>query len=363
MRLMHRSRVLVIHPYMPAYRAEFFPLLQERLAGEGVDLVVAHGAPQGDIAARGDAVELSGAIALDQRTFKVRGREVTRWKLPDLTAVGLLIVEQALRHPAIYRAALRRPPDCMLAFWGHGHTMTKPTKAWEAQAKTLLTNRGDWFFAYTTGGRESISRRGFPHDRVTVLNNSMATRPPAGPRSAAAAHTAAFVGGLDASKKLEFLLDAAELVRERVPDFRLIVCGRGDQEGLIQRAAQEHPWIEQRGYVDAREKAALATEASILVMPGRVGLVALDSMVLGMPLLTTTYPWHAPEIEYLQGLLLQTPEDERAYADAVVGILTDDARRESMAAKLMSRAPGYSLDAMVDNFAGGVHAALAAGRR
>ena len=34
-------------------------------------------------------------------------------------------------------------------------------------------------------------------------------------------------------------------------------------------------------------------------IPGRVGLVAVDALAMGLPVHTTRYPYHAPEIEFL----------------------------------------------------------------
>jgi hypothetical protein len=45
--------------------------------------------------------------------------------------------------------------------------------------------------------------------------------------------------------------------------------------------------------------AALSHVSSAIWMPGRVGLVAVDALALGLPVLTTHFPFHAPELEYL----------------------------------------------------------------
>lgn len=359
------TRVLIVYPYMPAYRIAFFDTVRSQLLERGVELVIAHGAPQREISERGDAMTLPGSIALDQRTHAVRGREITRWKLPDLADIDLLVVEQALRHPAVYRAVVRRPHRCRLAMWGHGQTMTKPSTRLEKRAKTLLTNRCDWFFAYTEGGRRTVTEGGFPADRVTVVQNSQETQPAAGPQTEAAAHTGLFIGGLDEHKLLGLLLDAAVLIRERDPEFRLIVAGHGSDERLVQAAAERHPWIEKRPYVGVEEKAELATEASLMLMPGRVGLVAVDAMALGLPLITTDYPYHAPEIEYLieNDLLIASAQDAAAYASTVAAYLGDSPARIDARARMLAAAPRYSLDAMADNFTRGILSALKAGRR
>lgn len=47
------KRVLVVQPYVPAYRTAFFEQLEALLASAGVALEVAHGSPVKDQEARG----------------------------------------------------------------------------------------------------------------------------------------------------------------------------------------------------------------------------------------------------------------------------------------------------------------------
>jgi hypothetical protein len=62
-------------------------------------------------------------------------------------------------------------------------------------------------------------------------------------------------------------------------------------------------------------------------MPGLVGLTVLDCAAAGIPIVTTAYPYHSPEIEYLRaggnGLIVDDSRSVGAYAEAVVSVLQD----------------------------------------
>ena len=68
----------------------------------------------------------------------------------------------------------------------------------------------------------------------------------------------------------------------------------------------------------------LGRVASYMVIPGRVGLVAVDALALGLPVVTTDFPHHAPEVEYLTGeALVSTRRSARELAAAMIAFHSD----------------------------------------
>jgi hypothetical protein len=58
-------------------------------------------------------------------------------------------------------------------------------------------------------------------------------------------------------------------------------------------------------------------------MPGRVGLVAIDALALGLPVHTTDFGFHAPEIEFLQpGELEYLPDNPTQYSLESLSLIT-----------------------------------------
>ena len=57
--------------------------------------------------------------------------------------------------------------------------------------------------------------------------------------------------------------------------------------------AAARPDVRLIGRADGEALARLSTVVDIVMIPGRVGLVAVDALALGLPIATTTYPVHA----------------------------------------------------------------------
>jgi hypothetical protein len=93
----------------------------------------------------------------------------------------------------------------------------------------------------------------------------------------------------------------------------------------------------------------MAKSSVALLNPGRVGLVAVESLVLSLPIVTTEWPFHAPEIDYLtegHNLFFSNPTAE-SFAQSAMEMIDrtmDDQRPISPP----------SLDSMVANFTDGV---------
>ena len=234
-------RVAIIHPWFPQYRREFFERLVGRAALEGIRVDVFHGDPPPEWQERGDAVETDYARALPTRFIPVRGRSLV---LKDLTAVrrtgpyDLIVVEQAVRNLETYRLLAG---SGRLAFWGHGRTYTESVSRAQERLKQWLTRRGEWFFSYTPGGVQAVTAAGFDSARTTVVQNTLDTTALKADLAAVTdgevadfrrahgltAHTALFIGGLDAPKRIPFLLAAADVAHARDPRFRLVIAGKG----------------------------------------------------------------------------------------------------------------------------------------
>lgn len=86
--------------------------------------------------------------------------------------------------------------------------------------------------------------------------------------------------------------------------------------------------------------------SKLLLMPGLVGLSVPDSFVLQTPAITTDYPFHSPEIEYLEngisGIISQN--NLQSYARAVIDLLQNDSKRLQIVEGSKAAATKYTLD-------------------
>jgi glycosyltransferase involved in cell wall biosynthesis len=378
-------RVVYVNTALAQYSVPFQEGVRRRLAENGVQYEAIYGQPDPNQAAKGDQASLGWERKVTNRYIRIGPYDAV-WQpvLKDIWNCDLAIVGQENRRLVNYVAQVLgsfRPSR--LAFWGHGRNFQAGPQPNLAQHwKRYWATRCDWWFTYTEATGKLIESYGFPPARITVFHNAIDTsqlRRWADEIGAdeldalrrrlgiATDKVAVYVGGLYDLKRIDFLIAAAQEVRRRIADFQLIVVGGGPDRPLVEAAAAAQPWIRYLGPRFGREQAAILRLGRAFVMPGLVGLAILDASALGVPIVTTAYPYHSPEIGYLKpgenGLSVDDWRNPTAYADAVIAVLCDDALRAKLAAGARRMAQTYTIENMVERFCDGVLAALAMPKR
>jgi glycosyltransferase involved in cell wall biosynthesis len=145
------------------------------------------------------------------------------------------------------------------------------------------------------------------------------------------------------------------------------MIGKGPQEEMVRQLAERCEWVTYVGPKNDVEKVPYWALSKVFLMPGLVGLAVLDSFALGVPMVTTAFPYHSPEIDYLRdgenGVMVADWQSARAYANAVISLMGDEARRQRMIAAGREAAGFYTVENMAKNFADGIASALAAPKR
>ena len=371
----HTHRVAIVQPAVLQYSVPFLTRLIAAADQEDVHIDVFQGETPSAIRARDDAGDARFVRSLGTREWTVRGRAVF-YKSPAPVLGGnydLVILEQAVRNIESYEL-LARLGRRRIAFWGHGRTYTKDVSPRQEALKHWLTQRATWFFGYTQRGVDAVIEHGFPRDRTTVLNNTIDTLALGADLSAISesnvadfsrqhdlrGRTALYLGGLDTYKRISFLLDSAATAKQRCPDFRLLIAGNGSDRPCVEEFVAGNAWAIYLGGIHGRDKALALKAAQAVAIPGAIGLVALDSMVAGTPIVTTDYPYHGPEFDYLARgtTVVVTGNDERSYADGLVAFLADGHRQHEMSERCRIEAQKYTLDYKVRSFLAGIKAAL-----
>lgn len=364
-------RVLIVQPYVPQYRVALFEKLERRLSERDLRLEVCAAMPTGPQAARSDNTDVlpfqrtvrSRSISFGSRSVRVKRLGSTP------TEVDLVIAELGSGVLENYLLALR--PSVKFATWGHGFAAVSAINWLDTRLERWQLRHSRRYFAYTESGRRAAVDAGFADDRITVLNNTFDTselvdplmQPNPGEIEAfrtthrlGPGPVAAFIGGLDESKRLDFLIESGERVHQAVPDFVLVVAGNGPLRAMVEEKAAGSSWLRFIGRAGDAEKRLLRATSSLLMNPGRVGLVAVDSFALGLPIVTTEWPFHAPEFDYLvpDTNAVITPDSVETYADTVASLLMDRNRLDVLQAQCLSVSSKYSLDAMVARFEDGI---------
>ncbi len=366
------------------YRVPFFQKARSLLLEKGIDYSVLYGQPTRIETTRLDLSELDWGISFENIYLDKSGRKLV-WQpiLKDCLKTDLIIVSQENRLLLNYVLQCTRlffGPG--LALWGHGKNFQsqKPFGLAE-QWKKWWSTRCDWWFAYTEETARILIGNGFDPSRITVFNNSIDVRDlKKKSEETTAEHLAAvkrelgltnsvagiFVGGLYPEKRLDFLIESARLIKSDIPNFCLLIIGAGPDLERVVAASQNHPWIKVLGPKFGREKVEIMMCAQLFLMPGLVGLAVLDAAALGLPLVTTAFPYHSPEIAYIEndvsGVIVKEWSSSQAYANAVTALLQNNARLKSMSRAGAHISERYGIDEMARRYADGVVKALEASK-
>lgn len=375
--------VAIIQRILPEYRVKFFERLAQSLSEQGVDFTLFYGQEfPGEVPVT-CKIERTWAVEIVNRYLKF-GLFRVIWQPALLKAcqADLVIIEQSnsllLNYFFLFLRLLRFKK---VAFWGHGRNLQATQQnAFSEKIKQLLIPRVDWWFAYTVVSVELVSKTGFPIERITNVQNTIDTegfqqaldrvdpsqlarlRDELGINSP---NVLLYCGRMTAGKGLDFLLDTLVGVKAHVPDLHVLFVGGGPQEQQIRRFSNQHPWAHFIGPKFGEERAIYFRLSKALTVPSHLGLVVIDSLIAGTPVITTTSHSHGPEIAYLEsGYNGRISESNLAsYVRAISDFLESPAEQERLRDGCLKTSGRYSLNAMVRNFHDGIVHCLGRGDR
>lgn len=359
-----RAKVLIVQERLPHYRVPFFDQLRRLLAAGGITLLVAHGRGNATMKARGDEVELPWAKVVDNRLIGPAGRTLLWQPVLSLASrADLVVVEQATRLAVNYSLLARQAlGGSRIAFWGHGANL-QADGSWSGRlsetAKRRYSMLPHWWFAYTEGSARRVEALGFPARRISIVQNALDTSFIKDTTSERDPSRAVFVGGLYPNKRLDLLFATADLVAAAMPSFRLVVAGDGPLRGHVEREAAVRSHVEYVGPRFGKELASELKSASVMLMPGAVGLAVLDAFAAGLPVVSSSGMGHGPELEYLvNGVnsVIAEPTAESLAAATRLGM--SPSRRQDFDRACAETTERISLGHMVERFADGVERAL-----
>ncbi len=157
-----------------------------------------------------------------------------------------------------------------------------------------------------------------------------------------------FVGRLESRKGLKYLIKAYQRVKAEFPNSRLIVVGpgtrlRGKYERQVKRSRLED--VVFVGYAPYDQLPRYYKTADIFCSPatGResFGIALLEAMAVNKPIVASNIDGYANLISHgVEGLLVP-PKDEKALAEALISLMTNEPLRQQMAARERLTAEKY----------------------
>jgi glycosyltransferase involved in cell wall biosynthesis len=147
------------------------------------------------------------------------------------------------------------------------------------------------------------------------------------------------VGRVAFEKNIGFLIEVVERVRQAVPEVLLVIAGEGPALPALRRRVAELGLAENVrfvGYLDREgELLDCYRSADVFVFASRTetqGLVLLEAMALGVPVVSTAMMGTKDVLEGASGAIV-VEENTHLFAEAVVGVLTNRARRAALGAE------------------------------
>jgi glycosyltransferase involved in cell wall biosynthesis len=372
--------VLILEAQLKQYRRPFVGKLAERLRRDDIVLKVAYSPPNRAERMKSDSVELPAEIGIEvPGVWLLGGRLLVQLACAAIRDADLVIVDQGNKHAINYLLlALSGLGRKRVAYWGHGYNHQARAPGVSEWLKRKLVNRVDWWFAYTAGVARYLADQGVDPGIITVVQNTIDTRELAEAVRAhgdddrrvvrrrlgiaADAHVGLFCGSLYADKKLDLLVAATRQIRERRPDFELVVVGDGPGRDAMRAAGARLPFVHYVGPAFGVDRAAYFAISQVFLNPGVIGLSIVDAFTIGLPVFTTDVRGSGPELEYLDpdvnGVI--TAQDAGAYAAAVCRVLDHPDELACMREAARATAARLTLAHMVEAFATGIARCLEA---
>jgi glycosyltransferase involved in cell wall biosynthesis len=376
------KKVIIIYRYIPHYRKKFYELLKSDLMKSEINLEIIYGNPGAFDSKKNDSVELSWGIKIKNYIFPLGNREIY-WQpvLTKISKADLIIVEQAskllINYILIFLNFIKWKK---VAFWGHGKNFQQEnSNIFGEWIKKKLSTKVHWWFAYNDLSASIVKTIGFPHEKITSVQNSIDqniilykinTITPKEINLVKAElnligkNIGLFVGGMYYEKKIRFLLESCKIIKEYIPDFEMLFIGDGVDSDLVNDFAERNNWVHYLGTKFGEDLVPYYLISHVFMMPGLVGLSLIDCFTVQLPLVTMKNNNHSPEIDYLKnninGLIIDETDDPKIYSSAVINVLLDSDLRKKLKEGCENSSKIYSIDEMVDRFSQGIIKALKA---
>ncbi|MER7990665.1 glycosyltransferase family 4 protein [Streptomyces noursei] len=156
------------------------------------------------------------------------------------------------------------------------------------------------------------------------------------PRPEWQGRTIGFIGRIDEPRKgLPVLMKALPAILAAVPDARLLVAGRGDQdEAVAGLPADLRSRVEFLGMVSDEDKARLLRSVDIYVAPNTggesFGIILVEALSAGAPVLASDLDAFAQVLDQGEAGELFANEDAEALATAAIRLLNTPDRRTEL---------------------------------
>jgi glycosyltransferase involved in cell wall biosynthesis len=214
-----------------------------------------------------------------------------------------------------------------------------------------LVFRRNTFIVISDSTRDDLVRRGVSPERIHVVlcgldhehyRNLALTR--------FEQPTIVHLGRLRKYKSVEVVLRAMRLIREALPEARLVIIGDGPHRGALEREARRLDLgdsVEFRGFVGQGELVSWLNRAHLLVNPSPKegwGLTVVEGNACGLPVVASDRPGLRDSVVDRETGFLVPYGDDKAFAAKALEILRDPKLWARMSAAALERVKSLTWD-------------------
>ena len=191
---------------------------------------------------------------------------------------------------------------------------------------------------------------------IEVIHNGIAA---AAPRSSlSSAPTIAFAGRLVREKGVDVLLRAFALLKSRLPEAKLVICGDGPDRKRIENLILELNLpddVSMRGFLPTRQVVETFRRSWVVAVPSvweePFGHVGIEAMMNGIPIVASKIGGLAEIVEDGRTGFVVPPNDSEALSSALLKIAGDRQMAETMGRAAHERAMArFSEEELVRRF-------------
>ena len=351
-------RVVFLQKFVPHYRLPFFNRVRDTLNDSGIEFVLIYCEPDPYEGSKVQMEYPEWGIQASTRHFSLLNRYLYWAGVRKYLKRGdIVIAEHAAKLLDNYFIfAARQLGWLKMGYFGHGENFQATTEMKiSAFVKKLMLKRVDHWFAYTDVSKTSLIRQQVDNGIITVVNNTLAPSQNSDlGKTAPKPYSCVYIGGLYSLKLLPLLIESSAKVADVFPEFELNIIGDGPDKQMLIDAAKSHPWLKVLGSLYGIDRDTVLARCNTILMPGLVGLIAIDSFQFQRPIITSDAGEHSPEIAYLENekncLINEGEVTADSYAEVVIRYLSDEKLQHTLREGCSTSANLYSIDEMANNF-------------
>ncbi len=270
----------------------------------------------------------------NRNSFMLVGRGAVRRALkaerPDV------VIEDINKVPLFLESMTDRPFGVIVPHLFGGTifqeaSLPSATLVWAMEKPIPWAYRRSWFHAISESTRDDLVGRGVSRDRITVIypgvDAGVFSPDPGVPRTPHPSFV--YVGRLRRYKGVEYALRALAVARNKRPDIRLDIAGRGDDQPRLEALTRELGQTEAvrfLGFVSEAEKIRLFRSSWANVFPSPKegwGITNVEAAGCGTPSLASDSPGLRDSVRHGETGFLVPHADTAALAERMLALAED----------------------------------------